>query len=311
MKRHTAYIDKSGNIIPCIQGRRNRIDKITRGSVVMDSEGNISHPPISKLACFGNPVEYYRGTSDTEATYKGVATPRWCAGCKSRPACAETASNRVDADPDLVSKRDAWEVATDRLTPVARYEHPTFTEFASACDDRNWTSTNEDALEAQRGERAKQTRKKRDRTKRKAKQAKPIPPAMLQAIDHERELRHKSLKAAKVEPGAPPWLRNLNAGSIELTCDVWRTLTLLDHQYNGAVSGGDVMRALMFSNRYSTMTGGFRARVSEAMKRVRRLEISTAGTPVWGDPFDLVIPNAPRSGDGGLDGVVWQVLDDP
>ncbi|MGJ3626387.1 hypothetical protein AB5I41_04650 [Sphingomonas sp. MMS24-JH45] len=96
-------------------------------------------------------------------------------------------------DAGIAAKRSAWEAATQRLESTARYEHATFIEFATACDERGWTSDNEDGLSAQRAEEAKRKRQARAENKRKANRAKTITLAALAALDDERDQRHEAL----------------------------------------------------------------------------------------------------------------------
>jgi len=310
ISRKIAYIDASSKPIPCVQPRRNRQDAIKRDGVSVDSRGNISHPPIANLACFGNPIEYHRGGSDKRKTYNGVEGPAfWCEGCKSRPACGETVLSRVETDPDLANRLAAWERETRGLAkPTARYEHATFTDFAVACDERSWTSDNDVQLGSLRDAAAKRARKDRDKQKRKVKGARSITLGDHDAIDLERDQRHGLLIAAARAMGAPPRLSKLDEQAIAFTCDVWRALALLDLRYAGKVSGGDVVRLLAGASEYAAKPlASLRRRVSEVTKRVEWLEGDAA---VWDGAFKLESEKPPRPRDGVLGGVVWKVLAD-
>lgn len=271
------------------RGNRNRVDQIRLSDLSIDDLGNIiDGPPIAGLDCFGNPVEYHRGEFDepyirTQRDGKRVESARGCYGCKSRIACGEVSERRLEADDELLAKRDAWARDTPRLTRKKRYSHPSFTAFADACGKRVWTSAIPDATAAKRAADAKRKRKERAADKRKAKRGNQITPAMSSALESERGEREGALIAAVDQAGAPLWLRNLHYRSIALTCDVWKAWMLVGLRYGGDVKPADVTRALIKGGRdYGLPERSLGARVIEAMKRIDRLESEPKGAPVWG-----------------------------
>lgn len=307
-----AYVSRDGKHVPRVQRYRNRQDRLFIRDVSIDANGHIKHKPIGKLACFANPVEYLRGEFDTRPTFKGEqGPPRGCKGCPSQPACNKFAEQRIEMDAGIAAKRSAWEAATQRLEGTARYEHATFTEFATACDERGWTSDNEDDLSAQRAEEAKRKRQARAEDKRKAKRAKTATPATLATLDDERDQRHEALSDAARSAGAPTWLRNLPDRTIAFTCDVWQVLVAIERRHAGEVTGGDVARAMLALGRdHGFPEPSLRVRVNEAIARIGRLECEPAEAPVWAafDPAENKIP--PRSPGQFLNGVESVILED-
>lgn len=307
-----AYVAGDGKHVPRIQRYRNRQDRLFIRDVSIDDAGHITHKPIGKLACFANPVEYLRGEYDTRPTYKGEqGPPRWCAGCPSRPACSKFAYQRIEMDAGIAAKHSVWEAATQRLEGTARYEHPTFTELATACEERGWTSDNEDALSFQRAEEAKRKRQVRAEDKRKAKRAKTATPVGMAALGDERDQRHEALMSAARMAGAPTWLRNLPDRTIAFTCDVWQVRAAIERRHAGEVTGGDVTRAMLALGRdHGFAASSLRVRVNEAIDRVGRLECEPADAPVWA-AFEAASNHiSPRSPGQFLNGVVWSVLED-
>ncbi|WP_156458010.1 hypothetical protein [Sphingomonas sp. Leaf412] len=309
---NVAYIALDGKHVLRVQRYRNRRDKLKIADVVIDADGNISHPPIKNLDCFASPIEFTRGLSDKRDTYKGKeGPPRWCDGCPSRVACGKFAEHRVESDAEILAKRAAWEDATQALAGVARYEHRTFTEFATACNERAWVSDNADALSSARAAEAKRKRQDRDAKTRKAKRAKTVAASSLTAFDDERERRHAALVKAVATPGAPTWLRNLPSGTVTLTCDVWQVLTAIEHRHGGEVTGGDVTRAMIALGRdQGKPETSLRVRVNEAITRIGKLEIEPDGAPVWGDFGRDVDTNPPRSIGRFLNGVISEVFEE-
>ncbi|WP_156025083.1 hypothetical protein [Sphingomonas phyllosphaerae] len=304
-----AYIDRNGEYVPRVQRYRNRQDMLLPRDVAIDAAGAIIHKPIGKLACFASPIEYLRGEFDKQSTYKGeLGPPRWCAGCPSRPACGQFAELRIEMDVGIAAKRAAWAAATQRLEGVARYEHPTFTDLATACEERGWRSDNEDALAWQRAEDAKRKRKQRAQQSRTTKLAKTATPTALAALDAERDRRHDALMSAARSAGAPTWLRNLSDRMIAVTCDVWQVREAMEGRSGREITGGDVMRGLVALGRDHGMSPtSLRPRVNEAISRVGRLEEEGS---VWAAfvPADDPIP--PRSPGRFSNGVIFEVLDD-
>lgn len=307
-----AYVSRDGKHVTRVQCYRNRQERLFIRDVSIDAAGHIKHKPIGKLACFANPVEYLRGEFDTRATFKGEqGPPRGCAGCLSRPACGKFAHQRIQMDAGIAAQRSAWEAATQRLEGAARYEHATFTEFATACDERGWTSDNEDALSARRAEEAKRKRQARAKDKRKSKRGKTATPAALAALDDERDQRQEALVTAARAARAPSWLRKLPDRTIAFTCDVWQVNAAIERRHGGEVTGGDVTRAMVAVGRDYGMPGSsLRVRVNEALKRIGRLEHEPEEAPVWAafEAAENQIP--PRSPGQLLNGVVSVILED-
>ncbi|GAA4214387.1 hypothetical protein GCM10022253_06950 [Sphingomonas endophytica] len=304
-----AYIHRDGKHVPRVQTYRNRKEALLCREVTIDATGDISHKPIGKLACFASPIEYLRGEFDRRLTYKGEeGPPRWCAGCPSRQACGTFAEQRMEMDAGIAAKRAAWIAATQRLGGTERYEHPTFTEFATACAERGWRSDNEDALAWQRAEDAKRKRKQRAQQSRTTKLAKTATPTALAALSDERDRRHDALMSAARSAGAPTWLRNLSDRMIAVTCDVWQVREAMEGRGGREITGGDVMRALVALGRDHGMSPtSLRPRVNEAISRVARLEEQGS---VWAVflPADEPIP--PRSPGQFLNGVIFEILDE-
>lgn len=306
-----AYLDNSGRSVPRIQKRRNRKDIIFRNDVVMDIKGNISHTPILGLACFANPIEYYRGIRDQFYSWKGTEQAHWCAGCRCRAACATVASRRVDEDSAIKAKLLAWEAAGQFLPGNERYWHSTFTDFATACNERGWTSDNDDMLAEKRAQDADRKRKQRAEKKRQAKKRKSVTPDALIASNDERNRRHSALLTAARSPKAPTWLRNLSDKTIVLTCDVWQLGTAIGARYRGEVTGGDIARALMELNRANGIAEqSVRVRVNEAIKRIDRLCSEPVQAPVWAAFEANQNAISPRSRGRLSNGVITMILDD-
>jgi len=221
-------------------------------------------------------------------------------------ACAKIADARVEAHADLVGKRAAWETTTQRMARKARYDHPTFLSFAEACDEKGWTSDNDDKLVAKRKKDAKRQRTTRQKESRRKARGRELTREAVAAIRAERAEREALLGAA-VAPGAPKWLRTLTPKTIALTCDVWEARELLEQQYGGEITGGDIARSLTeFGRDHGHTPSSLRTRVIEAVKRIARLESEPVEAPVWREKSK----DLPRSRGHFLNGVVWEALED-
>ena len=283
---------------------RNRKEKISKSDFSLDSHGNIKYrKPVKRYDCFGNPICHYRGEFDQKHKFKDKEPkPNGCAGCPSRIECAEVAHARIDAHSDLIDKRDEWHNATQQLNNQARLGHPTFYAFADACDQKEWTTNNDDL---QRSEIRRKRIDKWDKL-RVARRGRALSDQVLAEIHDERVKRERLLDAA-VTPRAKTWLRNLTPKSIRLTCDVWEAREVLERQRKGEVTGGDIARHLIKSNAsYDQKENVLRVRVNEALKRCDRLTKEPVEAPVW--PDDM--PDPPRSPGQSLNGVIWEVLED-
>lgn len=279
-----AYINRDGSHVPRIQQRRNRRVVIDRSDVVVDVIGNIDHPPVANLRCFGDPVEFHRGAFDTARRFGNAAQQaRWCNGCPSRPACGTAALKRVNQDPALKAAFDCWSLSVSTLGGWPRYAHPLFTEFALTCRRRAWISTNDGLLSERLAADAKRKRQARAKQKKREKRGKPITIEAISALSIERTERHSALAVATLHPQAPAWLRNLEHKSIVFVCDVWLHRELLEIRY-GEVSGGRIAAALAGLVRYQgTQADSLRNAVNVAIKRISRLQAEPAHAPVWQD----------------------------
>lgn len=309
-----AYIDPNGKPVERVQGYRNRNinDQIKIEDVILDAEGKVHHRPIPKLACFGNPIEHERGALDPPRMYKGkINGANWCNGCHSRPACGTIALARIASNDNLSDKHEAWLSKTQHLTGGARFAHESFTDFAVASNDCNWTSSNDDALSRKREEAAKQKRKARAAQRKKAKRSKGLSAAAFAELQDERDQRLAALTRAARAPGAPKKLRLLPDASIELTCDVWQARTAIERKHRGEISGNDIAMALRALGKdYGIADQSLRIRVNEAVRRIALLEDRSVETPVWGGFDDDAQVYLPRSPGQISNGVVWQILED-
>lgn len=307
-----AYFTDNGHMVPRKQRYRNRRDKLYISDIIIDDDGGIDHLPISNLSCFASPIEYLRGQIDTRPSFKGVlGPPRGCAGCPSRIACHEIAERRIASDAELESKRTRWEAITKHLAGTARFAHRTFTEFALACEQRRWESTNETLLEELRAEKKRSARKARATKQKKAKRQKSVGSAALIPLGPERVAREAALMNAARSPRAPTWLRNLPDSSIELVCDVWQVVTAIEDAHRGEVTGGDIARTMIsLGLHHGKSERVLITRVNEALHRISRLEMEPSESPVWEAFVAPQYACPPRSQSQISHGVVLHVIDD-
>jgi len=295
---------------------RNRNAKILPRQVELDSLGNIVRmPPTPNLDCFGDPVEYERGVFSTPHIFVRNGTrfesPRDCFGCQSRATCGMIADQRVKGDTRLAELHDTWSNETCRLGHEARYQHPTFRAFADACADRAWTSTNEAALEKKRQADRKRQRRARAQQKAKGRRCRSVTPEFEAALEEGYSKRLQALTDAARDPTSGPWLRKLNDRSIHFTCDTWKMHELLKWRHKKAATGADIARQLILADQ-SQGRGehALRTRVSEARRRIDRLEDETSGLAAW-QPFQVRDSELPRAGGHKLHAdLVWKELDD-
>ncbi len=229
--------------------------------------------------------------------------PQGCAGCKSRSACGQIAERRIRANPHVSHAFCAWQKDGGSILTKERYTLQTFSTFAGACAAAQWTTSNDEALAAERAAQNAKRKKKRDSERRRAKKGRPITDAFEFELELEFCVRRHALTSAANAPGAPPWLRNLNLRTINFTCDVWRTEVWLTRKYRGDISARDIANKMVTSNSHDDRPfSSLRSRVVEARTRVSRLEADVDGAAIWPEFIFRDAPE-PRSGGHKLNGV--------
>lgn len=261
------------------KSKKNRQCQFGYDQVITDGRGNILSRPLvrsPKLECFGIPHDYHLGISDRPVVWNsnGIRNerPRGCAGCPVRPACGFVVLERTNSLPALASALSSWESTTARMGVKERYAHPTWTEFALLCRQHHWTDHHDELLAEYKRKQADKKQADRKKARKDRKKSKLLDPALVQAIQAERDRRAVQLKSLRLEPSAPRYVTKLDDAGCDRTADVWAEREIRERTRQPARCRA-IADAMLHSPAYKHQKlPSLATRVSEAFRRIEQLE---------------------------------------
>ena len=249
------------------------------GSVVTDGAGNIKSRPLQRhLPCFADVVEWLMGKWDVPTVYDGHEQAYRCGGCPVAAWCGKIAQERIAANAELRSAHAAWIVAIDRLAPEDRYRGSAWVKVVDAYEAACFADSNVDAIKADDERSELERRRKRSaaaKAKRKAskreRQLKKIPITTVAKIAAYRDDRLDEMKAAKLGPKPPLWLRNRSPERAALIANAWAAREMVEAA--GARASGRAVAQWLEENNHKPADEGsrFTKAVEEALARADKL----------------------------------------
>lgn len=295
-----------------IRGERKNLSHRTNlqpDEVETDGRGNVTDMPLLKgKPCFGRPERLIRGLFEGEAWYdehgnrRPGETP--CHRCEELClgtflACQNVASERIGTAPAIEAAFVDWIDATGNASGPVCFSGAHSRRWKAYLDaiasHGGWTNINDDQVKVAAITAAENDRKRRRENERVRRQrerelraslGRPVTAEFLKSVDLERDRRAIHLKSLRVVRGDKPqdtlWLRNLPDETCERVANVWRAREVVERS-NGFSSGKAIAEELDASGHSNGMTlATLQARVSDDLKRIKKLEDDTAGESLWG-----------------------------
>lgn len=213
-------------------------------------------------------------------------------------ACNDVIAERIASSADVERTCVEWIDGTDRQFGPSCFrgsDKHRWEAFLVAIENHGgWSNINDeqvkiDAVAA--GELAKKHRRdsaKRRRGLEKQRRqgaVRSLTPELLAAVKEEGDSRANHLKTLKVVRGAKPqdtlWITSLPDSTCERIADVWRIRETLRY-YKENCTGKEIAERLLDENPSSSLSlGSLQARVSQDLKRIKKLENDDRGEPIW------------------------------
>lgn len=265
-------------------------------SLITDGLGNATDMDVlRKKPCFGRPETYLRqylyGRRTWEVGGELKLSDSRCEPCNARAACEELVDERIASNAAIAAALTEFDdVAGDRLNPfrdtrTLRY----WAKLLHAIKAHGgWTNVNDArAVLASREHAAQLAREKAARRKLRAKALrqertgvpKPVTAEFMKAVEDAAAERLAVLMELRDWKKSPPWIRKLDDEGCRRTVDVWIAATLL--KTSGEKITGPAIAEWLVRHRGYAASAGLVTRVYEARDRIKKLEESVSGTPIW------------------------------
>lgn len=310
---YTAEVRRFGASKPFrdADGKRSNLSHKTNfaeDAVITDGKGNVVHMPLlENKPCFGRPERYIRGIfdvkdwQDQDGNTRNGSTP--CLTCENRTlgtylACHDLSVERIESSPSIEAALIRWSDGNGLSSGPRCFvgtNAQTWSAVLAAIEEHGgWTSINDEQVkvaavtahesEKKRRREAAKARRKRNRDQMAGK-VQPLPREVRDALKEERDRRAAHLKCLRSVKGQKPqdtlWLRNLSDGTCERVANVWHAREVLNRErgiYSGKAIAEYLLQAKLVKN---VALSTLQARVSDDLKRLKKLEFSNGGAPLW------------------------------
>jgi len=306
-EHYVSEIDRYAGPLPFKDAAGNRVNlkagpSLHHGAVKTDGAGNvIDMPLVTGKPCFGRPERFIRGAEDQAVPpFTGRNnTPKLrktrCERCNLVNECAELVTERLDSAPAAGAAYIEWDELARDLPPLRKFKgkecNCLWLRFqASLKAHGGWSNCNDFNVHVDRIARSEASKRAAAAHKRKKRSEErdarmlascTLAAATITALSLERDHRRDLLLRLRANDRSPAFLRKMTDVTCERTADVWWAKAVLLTK-NLPVNGPAIAEMLINHQRcWNLSPTSMLSRISEALRRLKRLEQHEASAAIW------------------------------